>query len=112
MAFEPQAMGVHEDSLVMVCDNCQVKDFRIRGLASDVDIQLVAIDGLSLNHEELSRATAVGSTSGSRGRQGVPVHAAPSVLDMPLWFGEVVPGAVFTKRLTVHNTTTLPFPFK
>ena len=34
------------------------------------------------------------------------------LLDLPLAFGEVVPGSGFTRHLSVRNTTTLPFPFR
>lgn len=63
----------------------QVKDFVISGVACSVDIALESIDEK-------------------------PVR--PGQLDAPLWFGEVIPGSGFTKRLTMRNTTTLPFPFK
>lgn len=63
----------------------QVKDFTVRGLASDVDVQLDGIDGAAFDK---------------------------GALGMPLWFGQVVPGSGWSKRVTVRNTTTLPFPFK
>lgn len=42
----------------------------------------------------------------------VEAPPAAAMLDMPLWFGAVVPGSGFTRRLAVRNTTTLPFPFQ
>lgn len=48
----------------------------------------------------------------SSGSGPEPLTLSTAVLDSPLWFGEVVPGSVFTRRVAVRNTTTLPFPFK
>ncbi len=36
----------------------------------------------------------------------------PRELDMPQWFGEVVPGSAFSKTVSVRNTTKLPFAFE
>ncbi|KAJ9523120.1 hypothetical protein QJQ45_023889 [Haematococcus lacustris] len=181
VGFEPHQMGTARERLVLVCDNCQVRDFTIQGLASEVDVQLEAIDGLflSINPSTASGAAAAAAAAAATAAANsvtnsmtgsvanVPVPrvarrststdqrtsmssdhvprasiaaagssaapaparrksataavvppepldraAAEAVLDMPLWFGEVVPGSGFTKKLVVRNTTTLPFPFK
>ena len=84
VSFEPQSVGEHLERLVIVCDNCQVKEFSISGQACDVDLALDSVDSTSFE---------------------------PSLLDAPLWFGNVVPGSGFTRKVGVRNTTTLPFPF-
>lgn len=84
VSFEPQSTGRHEEHLVIVCDNCQVKEFSISGQACNVDLTLDTVDGTFFH---------------------------PELLDSPLWFGNVVPGSGFTRKVSVRNTTTLPFPF-
>ncbi|MEW5301041.1 MAG: hypothetical protein WDW36_003924 [Sanguina aurantia] len=83
VAFSPQAMGPYEERFIIVCDNCQVKGFTVRGLASNVVVELAQIED-RLPHE----------------RDGL------------LWFGEVTPGSKFTRRVSMRNTTTLSFPFQ
>jgi hypothetical protein len=166
----------------------QVKEVTIRGVASDVDVQLKSIDGVLFVPEgsptpssivSSSSAAVPGATRVVDGR-GVGVHQSPrggaplpaqllsrpsssvptsgsgtnpplpspgraltgptllsrklrasaaheqlaeamadpdtfytsEILGSPLWFGEVVPGSTFTRRIIVANTTALPFPFK
>jgi hypothetical protein len=84
VSFEPQSMGEHLEHLVIVCDNCQVKQFSISGQACNVDLALDSVDGASFD---------------------------PALLDAPLWFGNVVPGSGFTRKVGVRNTTSLPFLF-
>ncbi|MEW5318142.1 MAG: hypothetical protein WDW38_009388 [Sanguina aurantia] len=83
VSFSPQAMGTHEERLIIVCDNCQVKGFAVRGLASNVVVELAQIE-----------------------------DRMPQERDGLLWFGEVTPGSRFTRRVSMRNTTTLPFPFQ
>ncbi len=61
--FAPQGVAQLCEEFVMVCDNCQVKRFRLQGSGSDVAVSLVGIDGRDVD------------ASG----------------DASLWFGEVSP---------------------
>lgn len=63
----------------------QVRTFKVAGSATGVDVTLEEVDGRPLSGPEL---------------------------ELPLWFGEVAPGASFAKRLAVRNNTSLPFPFE
>lgn len=63
----------------------QVKTFSLLGNAVAVDVTLHSVDGRMLE---------------------------PRELDMPQWFGEVVPGSAFSKTVSVRNTTKLPFAFE
>eukprot|EP00798_Chlamydomonas_sp_ICE-L_P024309 gene24309-9913_t len=86
VAYEPQSIGSDEERLLIVCDNCQVNSFLLKGTATNVDIVMKAVDGKVVETGKVPAA--------------------------PIWFGEVVPESSFTRKVTVQNTTTLPFPFK
>ena len=67
IAFEPSSVGEQRERLIMVCDNCQVKDFTLRGFASDVDIQLEEIDGVPLQHLPCHLAQGKGTEGNQEG---------------------------------------------
>jgi len=105
--FAPTAVGCKERAFLLVCDNCQVRRYVVRGRGTDVDVRLeeedgrpieAAVAGGSAEVEELSRLQQT-AASGS--------HQPP-----PIWLGEVVPGAQSARQIRVCNRTPLPLPFR
>lgn len=58
-----------------------------------------------------NHSTTSAGMQGGQGGGSLPTKGR-SILDTPLWFGEVVPGSGFSRRLSVRNTTMLAFPFR
>lgn len=47
--YSPGAVGTHERKFVMVCDNCQVKTFTVKGTSCLVDLSITALDEKEVN---------------------------------------------------------------
>lgn len=63
LEFSPQQPVVAEERVVLVCDNCQVKEFTLRGTGSDIDIILIAIDDRGITADDLSAPLWFGQVS-------------------------------------------------
>lgn len=84
ITFEPSSKGLHTASMLLVCDNCQVKQINLQGEAHEVDVVINNLDG----HEPCS-----------------------AELQEPLWLSEVSPGAINTRTIGIKNRTGLTFPY-
>lgn len=83
--FSPETAGEHSGFVFLVCDNCQVQKFEIRGDCQEVDVQVSTIDGQAPHEGDLQS---------------------------PLWFSEVSPGATHVRSMVIKNSTDLLFSFK
>ena len=87
VGFAPPGPGEFTREFRLVCDNCQVRTFAVRGRGAVLDVAVTRID---------SRDAAPGEFAN---------HA--------VWFGDdVEPGRVKTRRFTVRNATPVPLPFE
>jgi hypothetical protein len=74
--FSPEVPGQHAGDFVLICDNCTVWQLRLVGCGSEVDVQLVEIDGRQLQQEDAQA---------------------------PVWFGQVSMADVGRRRNSVCN---------
>jgi hypothetical protein len=82
--FSPPCPGRHTAGFVLVCDNCQVSHFAVSGTGCCVDVAVTHLDGRAL---------------------------FPGKLRLPLWLGQLPPGAAASRMVTLRNSTSMPFPF-
>lgn len=50
--FTPEASGPYQGDFVLVCDNCTVQQFSVQGNGTEVNCQLVHLDGRDLHDGE------------------------------------------------------------
>ncbi|KAJ3023369.1 Deleted in lung and esophageal cancer protein 1 [Thoreauomyces humboldtii] len=101
--YSPAALGdddewaaaggrIDEVTFKLVCDNCTISDFPVRGLAQDPGIQIASVatsDGVLVNGPENS----------------IPGY------DFYLPFGKQNPGATTMHKVTIRNTSRLRLPY-
>lgn len=97
--YTPAALGEDERGFVLVCDNCRVSSFLVRGCGTDVDVRLEEADGRPCPSAVLAVSGAGAAAAAAGGGK------------QPLWMGHVVPGAEATRELRVRNTTPVALPF-
>ena len=87
VGFAPPGPGEFTREFRLVCDNCQVRTFAVRGRGAVLDVAVTRVDD----------------------RDAVPGEFA----NHAVWFGDdVEPGCVKTRRFTVRNATPVPLPFE
>ena len=87
VGFAPPGPGEFTREFRLVCDNCQVRTFAVRGRGAVLDVAVTRVDD----------------------RDAVPGEFA----NHAVWFGDdVEPGRVKTRRFTVRNATPVPLPFE
>ena len=102
VGFAPPKPGTFTRAFRAVCDNGQVKTFRVVGTGTVLDVAVAAVDGRDVAAGELAR---VGDGDPARGSTSAPPF-------LPLRFGACEPGS-FTRRVfTVRNNTKVPVPFE
>jgi hypothetical protein len=98
VGFAPPKPGTFTRAFRAVCDNGQVKTFRVVGTGTVLDVAVAAVDGRDVAAGELAR---VGDDDEAR-------QAAPP----PLRFGACEPGSFTQRVFTVRNNTKVPVPFE
>jgi hypothetical protein len=93
VGFAPPKAGVFTKTFKMVCDNCQVKTFRVTGVGTVLDVAVVSIDNRDVIAGELAM---VGDDEDSQ----------------PLRFQSCEPGSVTCRKFVVRNKTKVGVPFQ
>nr|CAB3238197.1 deleted in lung and esophageal cancer protein 1 [Phallusia mammillata] len=92
LIFSPGETDKYKEELVMVCDNCQVKEFTIQGEGQSAAVELVSVsDG---GEEEPHVGEVVDLTA-----------------DHLIRFPPLNPHSFYMRQIIVHNSTNVEMPF-
>ncbi|XRB18068.1 flagellar associated protein [Pseudoscourfieldia marina] len=102
ISFSPNHNGDHMARVVMVCDNCQTRQFTLVGNGCYVELVVESLDGVPFVPER----DAYEDADPNDDREDIQVE--PKTLSFP----GTVPQSVDRKVITIKNKTPLPLPFE
>ena len=101
VGFAPPKPGQFTKTFKMVCDNCQVKTFKVTGRGTVLDVAVVSVDSRDVIAGELAWVDDLLNTKTSLDTQ-----------PQPLRFQGCEPGSFTRHTFMVRNNTQVPVPFE
>lgn len=85
--YVPLTLGVHSSEFVMLCDNCQVRVFTIKGHSKQIDMVISDLND-------------------------VPINASDTSLKRDVFFNPVYVGSEDSQSMSVCNSTGIPIEYE